>query len=66
MTLDEIKTSTEIFLTPNDVATIIGSDAQTIRSTAKEDPRKLGFPVTIVGSRVKIPRKPFLAWIGEN
>jgi len=66
MTLSEIKASKEIFLTPNDIATVLGSDAQTIRDMAKTDQAKLGFPVTVVGSRVKIPRKPFLKWIGEN
>ena len=66
MTLAEIKETDEVFLTPSDIATVLGSDAQTIRDMAKSDPAKLGFQVTVIGTRVKIPRKPFLKWIGED
>jgi len=65
MTLDEMKQSKEVFILADDIAEILGSDPQTIRSTAKEDQSKLGFPVVIVGNRVKIPRKPFLKWMCE-
>ena len=48
MTLAEIKETDEVFLTPSDIATVLGSDAQTIRDMAKSDPAKLGFQVTVV------------------
>ena len=65
MTLEEIKRSTELWLTPEDVAPVVGCNPQKIRVTAHENPILLGFPVTVVGTRVKIWRKKFLEFIGE-
>ena len=64
MTLEEIRSSTKPFLTPADVAEVLGSDPQTIRTVAKERPEMLGFPVTRIGKMTKIPRLPFLAYLG--
>ena len=65
MTLYEIKASDALFLTPAQVAPIIGCDPHLIRLQARDRPERLGFPVTVTGSRTKIPRKPFLKWLGE-
>ena len=65
MTLDEIRASTKAVLTAADVAPVLGCDPQAIRLTARRNPEWLGFPVVCVGSRVKIPREPFLRhWTG--
>lgn len=61
MTLDEIRASRKMMLTAADVAPVIGCDPQGIRIMARKNPKWLGFPVICVGSRVKIPREPFLA-----
>lgn len=66
MTLDEIKQSDKVFLTPADIAPIIRSDPQTIRIMARDCPEQLGFPVTRTEKLTKILRKPFLAFIGED
>ena len=66
MTLEEIKKSSALYLTPCDVAPVIGCDPQKLRMTAQENPALLGFPVTVTGVRVKIWRKPFLKFIGES
>ena len=66
MTLDEIRASDKTFLTPADVAGILAADAQSIRLQARELPEALGFPVICVGNRTKIPRKPFLRFLGEE
>lgn len=68
MTLDEIKQSDKPMLIPADVADVLGCDPHSIRVTAHQRPELLGFPVCIVGTRVKIPRKPFINFIegGEN
>ena len=66
MTLEEIKKSDTLFLTPAQVAPILRTDPQLIRIVAKTNPSQLGFPVSVIKSRVKIPRVPFLRWIGEN
>lgn len=64
MTLDEIQTSQKDFLTPGDVSRVLGSDPQTIRVAARQKPESLGFPVTVIGNRTKIPRVPFLRFMG--
>ena len=65
MTLQEIKDSDALFLTPADVAPIIGCDPSKIREMARTNPTLLGFPVTVTGCRTKIWRIPFLRYIGE-
>lgn len=64
MTLEEIRKSDKVFLLPKDIAPVIGSNEQTIRVAARMG--LLGFPVTFVGNRTKIPRIPFLEYIGER
>ena len=66
-TLPELvqKTDRE-FYTAAEVCFVLGSDPQTIRDTARQRPELLGFPVVLVKSRVKIPRIPFLRFMGVN
>lgn len=60
MTLDEIKSSSKEVLTCKDVADVLACNPATLHMQAMEQPWRLGFPVIVMGSRVKIPRKPFL------
>lgn len=64
MTLEEIRKSDKVFLLPKDIAPVLGSNEQSIRDSARLG--ELGFPVTFVGNRTKIPRIPFLKYIGEE
>lgn len=64
MTIPEMRKSEKVFLTADDVAELLESDAADIRNQAQADPKKLGFQLIIIGSRVKIPRIPFLRFIG--
>lgn len=66
MTLKEIERMDKPVLTPAQVASAIGGDAHTIRVTARQRPDLLGFPVIVVGNRVKIPRIPFLRFMEGN
>lgn len=68
MTIDLIRASNKDFLTPKEVAEVLKVDPQNLRLQAKTDARRLGFPVTIIGTRVRIPRIPFLMWFdgGSN
>lgn len=63
MTLEDIATIPKSFLTPHEVAQCLGSDPQTIRLQARKDASKLGFPVVIMGSRVKIPKEAFIKFM---
>lgn len=60
MTLDEIRASEKAVLTPAEIAPVLGVNPQSIRAA---DPVDLGFPVTKIGTRTLIPRKPFLAFV---
>ena len=65
MTVQEMQNSPERWLTPADVAEVLECDPNVIRRQAQENPQLLGFPVTVLCSRVKILRKGFLEFIGE-
>lgn len=66
MTLDDIKAIDREFLTPAQVADILNCSAQGVRIWARQRPEQLGFPVCIIGSRIKIPRRPFLRFMGVS
>lgn len=65
MTIKEIQNSDQLWLTPADIAPVLECDPNLIRRQAQEDPSKLGFPVVVLCSRIKINRKGFLRFIGE-
>lgn len=65
MTIEELKHSTKVFVSPADIAPILRCDPQCLRHQAKIDPYMLGFPIVQVGTRIRIPRVPFLRFIGE-
>ena len=52
-------------LFPVDIAPIIGVSAYSITLQARDDPSKLGFPVTVIGTRTMIPRYAFLGYCRE-
>ena len=62
MTLEEIRGLDREYLTPREIAPLLGVDPQDIRVAARMAPELLGFPVCVVGSRVKVPRRGFLNW----
>lgn len=63
MTFQEIQASSKDFLTPEDVRQVVGCEPYSINVQAKQDASKLGFPVCIMGTRVKIPRLGFIHWM---
>lgn len=64
MTINDLLQSDRLFLSPSDIAPILRCDPQCIRVQAKRDPNKLGFPTIVIGTRVRIPRIPFLHYLG--
>lgn len=68
MTLKEIEKSDKDTLAPSDISTILKCHPYSINVQAKQDiiqgVNSLGFPITIVGTRVRIPRIPFLEFMG--
>lgn len=66
MSLDDIRKIDREFLTPAQVAEVLGCDPHGIRVWARQRPEGLGFPVCIVGHRIKIPKVPFLRFMGVD
>ena len=66
MTLKEIEESGKEVLTCAEVAPVLKCNPATLHMQAIEEPRRLGFPVIVMGSRVKIPRRPFLNYMMEG
>ena len=62
-TLEDIEGMDKEFLTAVDVAPFIGVDPQDMRTPGRIDPLKLGFPIVITGTRVRIPRRAFCFFI---
>lgn len=63
MTLEELKNTEAATVNIADIAEILGCTPQTIRVAARQRPDLLGFPIIIMGSRVRIPRIPFIQFI---
>lgn len=63
MTLQEIKALDREYLTPAQIAPILGCDPQDIRVAARLRPDLLGFSVSVIGTRVKVPRLAFIRWM---
>lgn len=66
MTLQEIQSSDKPFLTPGDICEVLGSNPQTIRVTARQRPDLIGYEFTFIGNRMKIPKIPFLRFMGVD
>lgn len=63
----ELEAAEVEILTCQDVAHILKIDPNSIRFQAHENASKLGFPVTITGRRVRIPRLAFIKYMkGEE
>lgn len=63
MTLDEMKEMDREYLTPMQVCKVLHCHAYGINVAAREHPETLGFPVIMVGKRVKIPRRAFIKYM---
>lgn len=64
--LEELANLDTATLTPKQAAPALGCNPYRINLMAKNDAKRslLGFPVIMVGKRVKIPRIPFLKFLG--
>ena len=59
-TLQEIENCGKDMLVPADVAGYLGCEPHSINRAAKDAPGLLGFPIIVMGSRVRIPREGFV------
>lgn len=67
MTLDDIRAMSKPTILASEAAQVLGCTPQWLRLMARERPEKLGFPVCCTSKhRVKIPREPFLRFLGAG
>lgn len=67
MSLKDIEQLPGEMLTPEQVAPVLEMNPHTIRVQAGQDPNVFGFPVMVIGIRIKIPKQPFLLYMrGES
>lgn len=62
-TLEEIELMDKETLTCKDVAPLLNCHPYNLHGAAQSAPERLGFPVIVMGSRVKIPRRAFLEFM---
>ena len=62
MTLEDIENVPKEMLLMEDIAPFLGMNPQSLRSQAQSNPHKLGFPVVVCGTRVRVPKKAFVFW----
>ena len=62
MTLEEMRRSDKVMLSPADVCGVLKCHPYSINVQAKEDITKLPFPCFMLGTRVRIPRTAFIEW----
>lgn len=66
MTLDQLEALPAEVLTCAQVAPVLCANPATLHLQALERPELLGFPVIVAGSRVKIPKRPFIRFMREG
>lgn len=63
MTLQDLEAMDREMLLPAEVASVLGCDQFNFTLQARADAGKLGFPVCIIGKRVRTPRRAFINWL---
>lgn len=63
LTLEDVKAMDREMLTPSIVGQVIGCDPYYISVQARTEPELLGFPVSVQGTRTRIPRRAFIRWM---
>lgn len=62
MTLEEIRASDKATLTCGEIAPVVGCKPYSLHQAAVKG--TLPFPTLVIGNRVRIPRKPFIDFMG--
>lgn len=67
MTLQELEQLPKEMLVPTDIAPILGCTPYSISIATRDGKNPFPFPVIRMGSRVRIPKTPFIKFMrGEN
>lgn len=65
-TLQDLIASDKDCFTPDDICGVLGTDPHSIRIAAQQRPDLLGFDFFYIGTRMRIPKVPFLRKMGVN
>lgn len=63
MTLQELEQLETDVLTPKQVAPILGCQPYTINVATRNGNNPFPFPILRMGTRIRIPKMPFVKWI---
>ena len=63
MTWQELKESNKLFVTADDVSEGLNCDPQTLRLAVREQKELVGFPCSMIGKTLRIPRPAFIKWV---
>jgi len=63
MRLQDIQAIQRDYLKVVEVCSVLHTRPETFRGQAHQCPWKIGFPVIVIGTRVKIPKIPFLKYM---
>lgn len=63
MSIEELERMDTPVITPAVAASFLKCNPHWIRVAARQKPGLLGFPVSVVGNRTKIPRIPFIQFL---
>lgn len=63
MTWQELKESDKLFVTADDVSEVLNCDPQTLRLAVRERKDLVGFPCSMIGKTLRIPRQAFIKWV---
>lgn len=64
MTLAELIETEKTMLSCKDIADVVGIGQYNLHRYIMEYPERIGFPVMVTGNRIRIPRIPFLKFMG--
>lgn len=64
--IDKIRSMSDAVITPEVASKALGCKPHFLRVAAQQRPEMLGFPVNVMGTRVRIPRIPFLKFLGVD
>ena len=62
-TLQELRELPKEILSPDDISGVLHCHPYSINLAAQSDPGKLGFPVVVMGSRIRIPKAAFIRFM---
>jgi len=62
-TIEEVMAVNREWLSPRQASGVLNCNPYSINIHAKSDPKGLGFPIIKMGTRIKIPKKPFVDFL---